>query len=251
MFNTIFHFISTPWGILIGWIVGPLGIMVAVIVYYKQKKEKRPVYGKQTFPLIFKSGATPKKLEIVYDQKVVAKLTLTKFSFWNAGRETIRKEDITPVEPLIIKSVRGATIYDFEIVYSNPVNNFKITRIDEFTLGLDFDFMDLNQGIVLNLYHNGDSSIDITSVGTVIGGKPIKPGTVSNNVLFNKLGFISVPVEYLVNSKAIYKKIIGFVVVVPLTAALLIPLAFIVGPISFVYVKLSNFGPKKFLLKDD
>jgi|SRR6185312_10947907 len=249
MFRAIINFVTSPLGALIGWIIGPIGVLVAVVVYFKQKKDRRPVYGKQTFPLIFKSGTTPKKLELFYDHKAVEKLTLTKFAFWNAGRETIRKEDISAVKPITIKSAKGATIYDSEIAYSELVNNFKITKIDDFTLGVDFDFIDLNQGMVVNLYHNGDSSDDIICEGAIIGGGSIKRGAVSQNVLFDKVAFISNPVSYLVNSDTLYKKIIGWVLVPP-TLAIVIPVSVVVFVLTLIYVPLVNFGPKRFLLKD-
>jgi len=248
MFKAILNFLSTPWGVLIGWI---LGIITAIIVYYKQKKEKTPVYGRQTFPLIIKTGQTPKKFEIRYDGQIIDNISLTKFSFWNAGKETIKQGDITSADPLVIKSKQNATIYDFEITYSDNVNNFQIIKLDDHTLKVTFDFIDLNQGIVLNIYHNGITSDDIYCSGTFIGGNLLRAGAISPNFLLQKLDFISKPVNNFTSSKSIFKKIIGWAFFAPLTVLISLPLFILVAPASYVYMKASNVGPQRFLLKDD
>lgn len=95
-------FNNNLWLNITSFVIGIVGILMSLLFYIKSKKDKRPVFSKQTYRLIQKNTTTLKKLKVLCNDKQVEKLTLTKFAFWNADKETIRRIDIAANNPIVI-----------------------------------------------------------------------------------------------------------------------------------------------------
>jgi hypothetical protein len=243
--NKIICFFLSNWVNIISITVGIVGMILAVVFYNKQKKEKRPVYSLRTFYVAGKVTESPNKLEIRYDDKIIDVLCLTKFAFWNAGRETIRREDISVNEPLIIKSAENVKIFDVELAFKTRPNSFEVSKIDEHRISLSFDFIDLNQGVALNIYHNGFSRNDITCEGTLIGAKSIQWG-IPTDYIAVRLQPLYDALDYLLKRKNIFVKIMGWIVAVPIFLISL--LYMIVLMPNYFYLNVNYKFPKEFNL---
>jgi hypothetical protein len=254
-FNTILNmhtfqkfFENNLWLNIVFLILSILSIYLAFYFYFKSKKEKLPVFNSKTISLFDASPIISSKLEIKYNGSIVNKLLLTRIAFWNAGRESIRFQDIAPNAPFLITAPNDVIIYDIEIVDQNPVNNFKIEKLNEQTIKVTFDFIDQNDGIIINIFRSSNMKDGLTISGKFIGSREISRG-IKTDKLADKLEVLAKPLNYLMNEKGFDKKILAGLLVIP-TAAIVIPLAFIILPIDSIINKFSNKYPKKYFLTD-
>jgi hypothetical protein len=113
-------------------------------------------------------------LEISYHGQEVSNLTVTKFAFWNHGRDPIRQEDIPTAAPILIKTKGGAKILDAKVIQFTTAENKFAINADADACGIGFEYLGEKDGAIVQLLHTGRSSQDIEVVGTVIGaGKPV------------------------------------------------------------------------------
>ncbi|WP_412464439.1 hypothetical protein [Flavobacterium mekongense] len=158
---------------MISFIFGLIGILLAVIFYFKAIKEKKPNFNIKTFNLIDSKLSTINKLEIKYNNSIVRNLSVSKIAIWNAGADPIKKDDFAPNDHLRIVSRKDIIIYDFEISHQESPNDVKANLISEKQLNLEFDFLNQNDGLIITVYHSGNTSEDILILGTFIGAKKI------------------------------------------------------------------------------
>lgn len=160
---------NNPWLNVIFLALALLSIIVSIILYIKSKKSRIPTYSVRSVNLIKENIKKIKSVEILYEGKKVENLTITKLALWNAGKETIDSKDVAQVNPIKIILKNGAKILDSEIIFQkNPSNNFTI-NIDRTTneIHVIFDYFDLEEGVIIQMYHTGISSADIEITGTI------------------------------------------------------------------------------------
>lgn len=178
---------------IIGLIIGIVGILLSVYFYRKSKKTKEPTYRKRSTTLIRSAVSGIDSLEVYYDKHKLTALTITKFAFWNSGRETISGDDVSSVDPLRLEIQDGYEILSCDtIVQAKDANNF-LARVadDKKSVLLSFDFIDFEEGAVLRIRHTGSSSEDLSIKGSIKGVKSIINKGSSNSVMkkiFGKIG---------------------------------------------------------------
>ena len=197
MKNLIEFFSGNPWLNILFLFLAIISIFLAFVFYYKSLRLKKPVYSSQTNRLINSNLSTLKNIEIKYIGEIIENLSVTKIAIWNSGKESIKNSDIASTDPLIIIAKKGLLIYDYDIVIQKAVNNISLLRSNENTIKLDFEFLDFNDGIVVNIYHSGKDSDDIEIKGTLIGANKITKG-VKREFLGEKIDPISKIFELLI-----------------------------------------------------
>jgi len=196
--------------------VGVFGIILAVIglistyyFYKKSNKVKKPYYQIRSYNLIRDFVSNIQDLEIRYAGELIENLTVSRIAFWNAGNETIDKDDIVESDPIAIATHRDFKILKPEIIAVNDnANNFSIVRDVTSILGINFDYIDENNGIVIQIFHTGKSSEDIDVIGKIKGaGVPknvpssAKDFTKSMILIFTPIVILSALMEiFLLNS---------------------------------------------------
>jgi hypothetical protein len=107
---------------------------------------------------------------MLYGGQPVKNLTVTKLLFWNAGRETITGADVARADPLGIH-VSDCEILDAKILRAkNPVNCFKLDWAGDPSFAeLRFDYVDRDEGVVIQVLHTAKTGRDVRLVGTVMG----------------------------------------------------------------------------------
>ena len=243
-FKEIFN--STPWLNFVFFVLAIVGLILSFYFYHKAKRDKSPVFVKRTFKLIQQNVIKLENLEIKYEGRIVENLSLTKLAFWNYGREALRKDDIALNDPLLISSSGKTIIYDVEISYQNKVNSFSVDKMDDHCVNLNFDFLNHNDGVVLDIYHSGNDGSDILLTGTLIGAKKIADENKSKT-LSDRLGIFFKPADYLTNRKNSVLKVFGLLCGL-LAIFLMMPLLMIVGPLDFLYGIMKRKLPKQFKL---
>jgi hypothetical protein len=161
----------------INYVIGIVGVVLAIVgliaSYYFYKKSvriKEPVYSIKSNNLISGSASTLHNLNISYKKRRVKNLTVSKILFYNRGAETINRQDIATINPLKIAS-ETCTVLDASVLQvNNPANVFKvILEKGSQDVFIDFDYLDKNQGAVIQVVHTGLSSENIGLYGDIKG----------------------------------------------------------------------------------
>ena len=164
---------------------------------------------------------------MLYSRQTIENLTVTKLAFWNGGRETINNQDIASIDPLAVYVKSGYKILSAKVLSSkNSSNQFSITTADDKSnMKLHFEYLDKNDGGVIQFLHTGKSSDDIEVRGTIKGaGKPINKSVRNiKNILSRPI----IPSKYLSNKKR--RMIFGF--------------ALFITPIIFIFTIFSKPSP--------
>lgn len=156
-------------------IIALLSVALAIIFYIKGKKVKLPCYAVRTVNIVRDLVSKFESLEMRYSGQPIRNLSVTKIAFWNAGRDTVDAQNIAPADPLRVRVKKGCKIFDAKIVYAkNLANQFSTTISDDQSYTtLQFDYVDKDEGVVIQLIHTGRSNDDIKVRGSIKGaGKP-------------------------------------------------------------------------------
>jgi len=163
---------SNPlWTLLIGVAAT---IVVAVIIYSKSKRIRKPTFLIRSNNLVAGFGKKLDKLQLLYDETNIENLTVSKIAFWNEGAETLEQANVVEAEPLRIEAVGSCDILDAYVIQkNNEANKFSVELVSSKRVKILFDFLEKGEGGVIQLIHTGKESLDIELKGLVKGaGKP-------------------------------------------------------------------------------
>lgn len=183
----LWNVFSSIWQFLLGVIIS---YIISYIFFIKSYKDKQPRYSINSNNLITNFERKVDKLQIFYDDQEIKNLTISNVLFWNAGRETINRDDIVQSEPIRIHLKDSKEILDKNIAaITDSTNQFNVSLSkDRKNLILDFEYLDKNDGAAIQIFHTGNSSDDIEILGK-IKGSTIKPNSSKKN---DFIKFISV-----------------------------------------------------------
>ena len=154
----------------VGLLVGIVGTLVAV----KSRRIRKPRFAVSGQNLIRDFAARLEGLDIRYRGQPISTLTVTKVAIWNKGSETIKSEDIASSDPLRI-SILGGEILDIEVIQTTkPSNLFKVAMGSEDEALVRFEYLDKNDGGVVQLLHTGSSPAKVRVLGAIIGAGTVK-----------------------------------------------------------------------------
>ncbi len=156
-----------------GVAIGGLSILVTVVLAVRSAEKKKPICSSVTIQKIAASEKPPHNIQISYKGIPVERVSTSFIWFWNAGRRPILKEDVPGTQPLQIKipaDGTNATILDFALRrVSRTCTNIAVTKEDDFTLSLTFDFLDFHDGCVIEIQHTGGGWSDPSMGGVILG----------------------------------------------------------------------------------
>ncbi|WP_159888399.1 hypothetical protein [Paenibacillus puerhi] len=103
------------------------GLVLSVILYFKSKKERKLLYSIENKNLINNENHITDNVRILYNEKDVNNLTISKISIWNAGKETVNKADVAIIDPIKLCLPDDCALLDAKIIKSNePANNVSV-----------------------------------------------------------------------------------------------------------------------------
>lgn len=241
---------------ILGTLASIVGLLLALLAARRVERRKLLTY--EVTPSLPLANVLPDRTEhrlsIVYeregDEPINVKGAYLRFvRIGNLGKEPVRKEDIAPSDPLMLKVAR-AKVLDIAIssvsrdVIKFTVNPFEEAE-DKITSSLiSFDFLDYQDGATIRvLTDRRRASIGIT--GTIIGmpeGILIK-GEIEKHPILNKVGCgLAIILQLIGVVAAVYAFRIftgGWVMLWPY----LIPLAVLLAPLLVIAIA-SNMWPK-------
>jgi len=205
----ISHLVQNTWIEFISMILIPVvSIVLSIIIYKKSKRKKSIIYHIKNDSLIKDFKQKIEGLSIEYSGKNINTLTVTKIAFWNNGTDTINRNDIPNNDIFSITIENDFDILDASIIQIiNQSNDIKANLSnDNKIVNIDFEYLDNNEGFVLQLFHNYENSDKIRINGTIKGFGKISKGLKKIDILqaivkelFSPI-FISVITVFLFNS---------------------------------------------------
>ena len=151
-----------------GYILAIIGLIISVYFGKNGKREKTISYCKHTRRLVLPRDIITPELHILFGDKEIGNVSVSLYTLWNSGNETIRIDDIVSAKPLEIIATDHSEILDAQIIKrSEDSCAFGISYdINKSILG--FDYIDPSDGVVIQIIHTGDlSDLD----GRIKGGK--------------------------------------------------------------------------------
>jgi hypothetical protein len=175
-------------------IIGTILTIYSIIVQLRSNKKKEPVISMRTNNLISGYSSQFLSLKVLYNEGKIENFSSSIILLYNRGAETITAEDIDTVNHLRVVAKEGITILDASILQeNNPSNQFKLAMEYETNEAYILcDYIDQNQGIVIQVLHTGLSSDDLDVVGDIKGVERIiqTPERVYTSVFFRKPFFM-------------------------------------------------------------
>jgi hypothetical protein len=156
-----------------GILLGVLGIILAVVFFIRSRRVSKVRYDCSGRSLVEGLSGALEGIEVRYKGSPQERITVSRLVFWNAGTETIRVGDFTD-DPLRIVCTKDVAILDHRIVEPNDATN-KIWvgsvqhAEDETFITIRFDYLDANDGAIVQIVHNGSERVRFRLAGSLKG----------------------------------------------------------------------------------
>lgn len=162
-----------------------LGIVFTIYFYFKSKKNRIPTYIVRTINLVRENVKKIDTVSILYSGEKVKNLSISKIALWNEGKETINSGDVALNNSIKIKIKDDFKFLDSEILFQkNSANDFKIQMSeDNKFISIFFDYFDFEEGLVMQVFHTGNTSDDIYIDGKIKSVNKISRREHSNSLL--------------------------------------------------------------------
>jgi hypothetical protein len=165
---------QNPWLNVASIALGLIGIILAIVFYFKSKKSKKPIYRIRNINLMKGNISKIKSVDILYQGNKIDNLSISKIVIWNVGKETINSTDIAKKDKFRIEIDREFKILEYELIFQKKTaNDFKITKINDNVLEIDFDYFDYEEGIIVEIYHTATIKEALYVKGSLKGAKKI------------------------------------------------------------------------------
>ena len=159
---------------IIGYIFAIVGLVLAYIFYVKGKKEKTPIYMCKNISIIGNEySILGEEVKIYYKDRAVEKLSLCDITVRNVGDAAIRRQDIASSDLPRISFDEGVNILSCKVKHVTRVPiGFEISKVESNQAEFSFEFLDKNDGALIEIIHDGPASIAPKLSGTIIGALP-------------------------------------------------------------------------------
>lgn len=153
-----------------------IGILTSYVFYEIQKRKKEACWSIDSTNLIKGYSSLLEKLDIQYAGQKVENLTVSKIAFWNNGNEIINHSDIAiPLYIAPLNNKEDTQILDVKILATSTLGNeFNATKLEgKNIVVMGFDYLDPQQGAVMQIIHTGVSVLPLIVDGEIKGVKEI------------------------------------------------------------------------------
>jgi hypothetical protein len=154
-----------------------ISILLAYIFYRRSKRSKEPCWAVRTTTLIEGYSTRLSDLQVLYKGDEVENLSVSRVVLWNTGSDTINASDIADANPLrILATANGVIILDAKLVATNNSSSRPSVDVlpDRKSALLSFDYLDKDQGAVIQVIHTGITSDDLLLDGDIKGAKCLR-----------------------------------------------------------------------------
>ena len=177
--DQVSRFLTSPIASGIALLLGVAALVTGYIYYLRAKREKRPLWVIVTTNVVGKVGdELGESLSVHYKRRAISTVSISRIAFWNAGSQTINKDDIPPGDRLRIATTDPShRVLEVRVIGHNSAGSqFDSEPVSEHgarEVPIRFDFMDRTNGCVFQVIHTGLSSADLALRGTLKGAQPL------------------------------------------------------------------------------
>lgn len=176
MWNKLIDIAQNPFT---GLALGIISILLAIIIYRMSRRVKEPKYFVESNTIIEGLETELEEIEVRYKGVPQTRITRSLVFFWNAGGETIDRDDLVPLDRLRIIVPSNTELLDARVLKTtSPSNQFDIASVNQVEgenrergVVLDFDYLDCEEGGVIQLIHTGNRRTYIHIRGKIKGVK--------------------------------------------------------------------------------
>lgn len=156
---------------LVGLGFALLGLFLTFFIPWYTALKRKPVYFVKNTNLVENGVESYGAVSVLYDEKKVQNLSVARIAFWNAGGQTIDKNDLAEKDGLRIEAAEGVKLLSAKVLHRvQHTNDFKVFLANkQKRAAITFDYFDKNQGVLLEVFHTGTSARDISIQGTIKG----------------------------------------------------------------------------------
>ncbi|MBT9449799.1 hypothetical protein ICN84_06880 [Akkermansia glycaniphila] len=149
---------------IIGNSIGGLGIVIGILLYYRNKKEKKPVYQLQTINLLDDNISSINGVAISFQENKISSLSLSVLTFKNKGRQSIRRSDILKENPLRVILSQNCEILDYKLssISSSDICVQMQLSENRRMLMIAFNYLEKDGEFTINIFHTGSADNDIS-----------------------------------------------------------------------------------------
>lgn len=153
---------NTQLSILIG-VGSVLAAAVLSYVFYRLgKKERLPVYMKTGIRVVAGGGA----IDVLFEGESVPRVTRTLIFFWNAGRESIRSEDVR--KPVTLR-VQDGKLLRATVVRASRAEIQPHLQVNGEMAVLEFSHLDRGDGCCVDVVHTGNDVLGVSLSSVIVG----------------------------------------------------------------------------------
>lgn len=139
-------------------------VAISYVFYRLGTKERRPVYAKTGSRVVTGGG----EIEVLFNGERVARVTRTLAFFWNAGRESIRSEDVR--EPVTLRIDDGDLLRATLLKATRPEIRAAL-KVDADAAVFAFSHLDRGDGCCVEIMHTGEDPLGVSISAVVVGAK--------------------------------------------------------------------------------
>ncbi|MDY6857636.1 MAG: hypothetical protein SWO11_23635 [Thermodesulfobacteriota bacterium] len=161
---------TSPLFSVASFVLAVVGVILTIHFYRKGRRQRAISYARQSDTLVEDLSDRFPKLLISFGGENISALTVSRIAVWNSGTESIRGNDISQSDPLRIILPEGTKLLSSEITSkTKEANSFSLHHdVEGNVITLSFEYVDPDDGIVINLIHSG-SKRDPEVRGSVVG----------------------------------------------------------------------------------
>lgn len=165
------RFLNQPWiGTITGVVLGTAGLILGLLSYWRSRSSGIIAFQSENVSMIDSDEAVfPAEVEVRYQGNPIPRLTSSTVWIWNAGKKTVKGEEIVAHDPLWLRF--DGDILNVRIIkVSREVLRIRADTSGEIgqTVYCSFEFLDPGDGGVLKVLHTGSAEAP-ECTGTIMG----------------------------------------------------------------------------------
>jgi hypothetical protein len=147
-----------------------VSLIAGWVLYQRGQHIREPRYAVEGRAVIREVGTSLDQLEVWYADTRVPQLSSARYAIGNAGRGTIRAEDVASVDQVVVVLPDGAQALKAQVVWAtDETNRFSVQVSDDLArVHVKFEYMDRSQGAIVEILHSGPPEVPALR-GTIKG----------------------------------------------------------------------------------
>jgi len=166
-------FRDNPWWGLGGALLGAAGIVLTIVMYYVNKRDRQLVYKiDPTRTTIVDSKDAPAQFKVLYgDRSISGDVTAAQITLWNRGYEPIKMDNVE--RPVMITLRPSHPVLECRISQTDRLDitqiKMDLSQAERGQIEMRWHVLEHNDGIVVQLVYAGSPDTDIQVRGTIEG----------------------------------------------------------------------------------